>query len=248
MTQINRKKGVILAAGVGSRLDFSGEGSLIKPLIPVAGVPILLRAIHSLEVARCDSVFIVLGWQAEVIQKHICSQYNGPVELQFIFNQNYFLQNGLSVLSARDYVGDEFLLTMADHILDDEIMRLVRDHAPPKSGATLCVDYKLDTIIDIDDATKVLTEDGFIRAIGKKLKVYNCIDTGVFIGTYGLMDAISQIYNQKGDASLSDGIQVLADAGKMEALDIKNRFWQDVDMPDMLVRAEKLLREHTQYP
>ena len=107
-------------------------------------------------------------------------------------------------------------------------------------------DYKLDTIFDIDDATKVMAEDSRIIKIGKKLPQYNCIDTGVFIGTDGLMEAINSVYVQKGDASLSEGVQLLANQGLMDILDIKDAFWQDVDNMDMLLHAEKLLQERSE--
>jgi choline kinase len=131
---------------------------------------------------------------------------------------------------------------MADHILDDKIMSMISAHKPPKGGATLCVDYKLDTIFDMDDATKVQSRGSYISLIGKQLKEFNCIDTGVFVGTGGLFDAIEKVYHEKKDASLSEGVQLLADENLMIALDIKDAFWQDVDNYEMLSHAEHLLR------
>jgi choline kinase len=130
---------------------------------------------------------------------------------------------------------------MADHILDDKIMALVRDHRPPENGVTLCTDFKLDTIFDIDDATKVLSKHGYIIEIGKNIGNYNCIDTGVFVATDGLMNAIEKIYYREGDASLSQGIRFLAKKKLAKSLDIKDAFWQDVDNLEMLRHAEKLL-------
>jgi choline kinase len=192
-------------------------------------------------VAECDGVVIVVGWQAEAVKEYVRSEYSGPLSLTFAMNENFNLQNGLSVLCARPYVRDGFLLTMADHILDDEIMRSAKNHQPVEGGATLAVDYKIDSIFDLDDATKVYAEGNRIREIGKTLEVYNCIDTGVFIGTDGLMAAIAAVYREKGDASLSEGVQLLADSGKMGILDIKDAFWQDVDTPEMLAHAQKYL-------
>ena len=247
MSKYMQRKGIIIAAGLGSRLcDEKKTDVDCKPLMLVDNISLLLRTIHSLEIAACENVVVVLGHQAEVVKNYICSKYDGKVPLEFVVNHKYNLQNGISVLSAEPYVGNEFVLTMADHILDDEIVKLIRDHHPLKGGATLCVDFKIDTIFDIDDATKVLAKDSFIKQIGKKLNKYNCIDIGVFIGTNGLMEAIDSIYKQKGDASLSEGVQFLADRGLMEILDIKDAFWQDVDNIDMLVHAEKLLREKTE--
>ena len=237
-----QKTGVILSAGIGSRLNNNNyNDSIIKPLTTVDGLILLLRTIKSLEICSCERIVIVVGWQATKVKEYINSNYHGSASLEFIVNNEYHLQNGISVLRAQSLVKGDFILTMADHILDDEIMLIVRDHEPPEKGAVLCVDFKLETIFDIDDATKVFAEEGYIKHIGKKLKRYNCIDTGVFIGTEGLFEAINYVYKQKGDASLSEGVQILADKGRMEVLDIKDAFWQDVDNMEMLLHAEKLL-------
>jgi len=236
-----KRKGIILAAGIGSRLNVLTQKEVIKPLAEVDDLSLLVHTIRSLEVAECAKVVIVLGYKAKEIQEQVLARYNGPVKLEFAVNEHYRLQNGISVLCAQAFISGEFILTMADHILDDKIMHKIRDHHPPAGGATLCVDFKLETIFDIQDATKVLAEESRIKLIGKELKKYNCIDTGVFIGTVGLMDAINQVYQEKGDASLSEGVQLLADKGLMEVLDIKDAFWQDVDNLDMLQHAEKLL-------
>jgi len=248
MIKTTKRKGIILAAGLGSRLVSDiGQGDC-KPLMLVDNIALLIRTIRSLEIASCDQVIIVLGHQAEVIENFISSEYEGIVPLQFVVNRDYHLQNGISVLVAERYVGNEFVLTMADHILDDEIMLLIRDHHPAIGGATLCVDYKVDTIFDIQDATKVLAVDSRVKQIGKNLQEFNCIDTGVFVGSQGLMNAIKQVYREKGDASLSEGVQLLADKGLMGVLDIKDAFWQDVDNLDMLQHAEKLLNGKAAWP
>ena len=142
---------------------------------------------------------------------------------------------------AKPFVADEFVLTMADHVLGDEIMHLVREHHPEPGGATLCVDFKLDTIFDMGDATKVQAHGGLIQSIGKEIETYNCIDTGVFICTLGLMDGIERVYEKTGDASLSDGVGALAAKSMMRVLDVGDGFWQDVDTPEMLAHATEAL-------
>ncbi|MFH2006816.1 MAG: NTP transferase domain-containing protein [bacterium] len=235
------RTGVVLAAGFGSRLAAAGASSSIKPLIEVGGEPLLNRTLRSLARAGCDRVVIVLGHEAALLQQEIQGFHGGAPELVFAHNPDYRLANGLSVLCARPHVGAEFVLTMADHVLGDELMELVRTHRPPSDGATLCVDYKLDSIFDMDDATKVLEQDGRIRAIGKELPTFNCIDTGVFICTQALMDELQAVYERRGDASLSDGVGALAARGRMHVLDVGDGFWQDVDTPQMLAHAEAVL-------
>ncbi len=238
-----KNTGVILAAGLGTRFrQTSDDKHVEKPLIEVNGLMLLLRAIYSLEIADCGMIVVVLGYEAKKIKQFIKKQYSGQSELNFVINDNYRLQNGISVLSAWSYINDHFILTMADHILDNKIMNLTKKIVPPEDGAVLCVDYKLDTIFDMDDATKVYAENNHIKKIGKHLNHFNCIDTGVFIGTNGLMKALEKIYKEKNDVSLSEGVQFLADQGLMDVLDIKNAFWQDVDNIEMLEHAENLLK------
>ena len=245
MLKKNNRKGIILAAGLGSRLCTEKTDKSCKPLMIVDDISLLVRTIYSLSISGCDQVVIVLGHQAATIEKFIRLKYNGPAELAFVVNHKFHLQNGISVLTAKPFVEAEFVLTMADHVLDDAIMFRIRDCHPPEKGAILCVDFKLETVFDMDDATKVLAENNLIKKIGKELKTYNCVDTGVFIGSVGLMDAIGHVYKQKGDASLSEGVQILANQGLMEILDIGDAFWQDVDTPEMLEHAELLLSNHS---
>ncbi len=239
---MEQRTGLILAAGYGSRLAGSVSETDFKPLTPVNGTPLIFRTIRSLELAGCSRVGIVLGYGAEKIKDRILSEYEGDLPLDFIVNDKYHLQNGVSVLAAKDYAGSTFVLTMADHIIGDELMTLASEHHPPSNGATLLVDYKLDSIFDMDDATKVQTDSsGNIETIGKQLQEYNCVDTGVFICTSGLIDALQEFYEAHGDASLSQGVQHLAKSGRMTTLDIGAGYWQDVDTPEMLEQAEQTL-------
>ncbi|TNE72777.1 nucleotidyltransferase [bacterium] len=240
--QIKTRTGVILAAGFGSRLAGTVKETSLKPLTPVAGVPLIFRTIRSLEVAGCSKIVIVLGYAYNEIKSDIENAYDGATPIVFVKNENYKLSNGISVLTASSEIAtDEFVLTMADHILSDEMMGLAATHQPTKDGATLLVDFKIDSIFDMDDATKVYEEGGLIKRIGKTIQGYNCIDTGVFICTKALIGEIEKVFKVKGDASLSDGVQSLSSINKMAILDIKDAFWQDVDTPEMLAYAEKQL-------
>lgn len=235
--------GVVLAAGYGLRLTELARRTDPKPLTPVAGRPLLFRTFDNLQEAGCTRVVVVLGYGAAAIRTAVRNQYAGPLTVAFVRNDRYDLSNGLSVLAARPKVDGPFLLTMADHILGRELMKAACVHTPPSRGATLLVDRKIDTIFDLDDATKVRVTDGSIEDIGKHLSDYNAIDTGVFVCTQHLMDALQDIADTEGDASLSDGIRHLAERDRMRTLDIGDGFWQDIDNAEMLAHAEEVLAE-----
>lgn len=235
------KTGIILAAGFGSRLAGTVDETDLKPLTNVSGTPLIYRTIRSLKVAGCNNVVIVLGYGFDQIKEDILKSYTGDLPIKFARNDQFDLSNGISVLAAEPYIEGNFILTMADHILSDQMMLLAKNHIPPKEGATLLVDHKIKEIFDLDDATKVKSENDQILKIGKGLTEYNCIDTGVFVCTQSLITEIKKVYKKQGDASLSDGIQALANKNKMHTLNIGKAFWQDVDTPEMLEYAEKIL-------
>lgn len=236
-------KGLILAAGYGSRLAGVSPVTSFKPLTPVNGKPLIFRTIESLELAGCKEIVIVLGFGHEEIKKAILNIYEGEVPLTFVYNEQYELSNGVSVLSAADHLSDRFIMTMADHILGDSLMQIAKETKLEDGTAALLVDYKLDDIFDMEDATKVLSKDDKIVSIGKQIEEYNCVDTGLFVCTDGLLKELNKHYMEFGDTSISDGVQDLAREGKMFTVDIVDGMWQDVDTPEMLAEAEKMLEE-----
>lgn len=238
--EIDTKKitaGVVLAAGCGVRLAEADCSSASKLLIPVQGNPLIWHAIRGLELSGCRRILVILGHEAAEVRSAILDTYIGSSRIEFIFNPLYKFSNGVSVLCAKDHLAENFQLVMGDHLVGDEIMASLPMYRPPVGGATLLVDRRLDRIFDLADATKVQEEDGRIRRIGKTIDHFNCVDTGIFSATPGLFAALQAVVSEKGDASLTDGIQRLADAGRMRAVPV-NGYWQDIDTPEMLEHAE----------
>jgi choline kinase len=232
---------VILAAGFGSRMTEAGKPE-IKPLLQVGGIPVLHRALAQLELAGCDRVVVVVGHRAAEIESALdrfAPGFRLPIER--VHNPDFRLKNGVSLLAAAHRLPATFVLAMADHVVGEEVMALAREHEPEPGGATLLVDRRIGSVFDLDDATKVATEGGRVVAIGKELPVYDAIDTGVFVATHGLLEALAEVRAERGDASLSEGVERLARRGAMSVLDIGEGFWQDVDTVEMLAHAEREL-------
>jgi len=99
-------------------------------------------------------------------------------------------------------------------------------------------------LIDLEDVTRVKTEGGKIRDIGKNLKDYNGFDTGLFVCTPAIFDALERCEKETGDTSLSGAVRGLASSGRANAVDINGHFWIDVDDPEAFRRAENALLDH----
>ena len=231
---------VVLAAGLGSRLH--SDESIPKPLRPVAGRPLLLRVLDRFSEANVSEAVIVLGYRGEEIRRHV--EDSAPrLRVSFVTNPDFRLSNGLSVLAAREQVEDRtFFLSMADHIFDVEMITGLGKAALPKDGLLLAVDRKIETIFDMEDATKVATDNGRIVRIGKTLETFDAIDSGLFRCSPALLAAIEAKSRTRpdGDCSLSEGVETLAKSGLARVHDIGAARWQDVDTPETEAYAEKV--------
>lgn len=236
------RTGVILAAGFGSRLR-DADPDALKPLTPVAGRPLLVGAIEGLRRAGCGRVVVVLGFAAAEIEAGVREAAPDLGDIVFVENPRYELANGVSVLAAAPHIAGAFVLTMADHVFDDACYAVARDTTPVDGGAVLLIDRDVDGVFDLDDATKVLTDGDRIAAIGKQISDYDAIDTGLFVCTRGLLDALQTTLDERGDTSLSDGVATLCATGRMHVRDIGAGRWQDVDTPEMLAEARRVFGE-----
>lgn len=236
------KTAVIIAAGNGSRLQGYQNGRP-KPLLKVGGITLLERVILSIKKAGIEEVVIVVGYQAARIRMTIRAKKLG-VKITWVRNTEWRQPNGVSVLKVERYVSGKFLLFMSDHIFDYKILDRVKEVDLGNDGGLLCVDYNLNRIPNLDDATKVRTKNDRLIDLNKSLTDFNAIDTGIFLLTPHLFEAL-RISQERGDFSLSGGIRVLAEQGGMKTFDVGDTFWQDVDTVPDAKYAERLLLRAT---
>ena len=233
---------VILMAGSGSRLRVNGA-NLTKPLTPVLGRPLISRILETLVPAGITNVCAVIGFNSESVIEQMRPLVPPQVNVRFVRNTEWDKQNGISVLAAAGHVASPFLLTMSDHLFDQSIVDLLLCNAD-FDQLNLAVDRKLDTVFDLNDATKVQTQGDRIVAIGKELHHYDAIDTGLFVCSGDIFEYLERA-QRGGDCSLSDGVRLMAGDGKARGIDIGQGWWQDIDTPEMLAQAERHLRERT---
>ncbi|CAN5500989.1 N/A [soil metagenome] len=229
---------VILMAGIGSRLGTPG-GAIAKPLVEIGGRPLLCYTLETLERAGVRTLHAVTGGHNAQLAGLVAPLVPSSMRFNPISNPEWQKQNGISVLCAADHVQVPFFLTMGDHLFEFEVLeRLVA--GAERELVNLAVDRKIGSIFDLDDATKVVTKGERIIDIGKQLEHYDAIDTGVFLCSGLIFEALRAAAAERGgDCSLSDGMRLLAAEGKARAVDIGDGWWQDVDTPEMLQQAEE---------
>jgi 1L-myo-inositol 1-phosphate cytidylyltransferase len=233
-------KCVIIAAGRGSRLAGRAE---CKPLCPVNGRPLIEWVIESAGRAGLTDFVVVTGFARERVEGHLEALARAQgISISPVFNKDWEKENGISVSQARGIAGERFVLSMSDHIVEPGILtRLVAQPVEP-GEVVLAVDFNVrdNPSVDIADVTKVMTEGGRIVRIGKDIEAYNAFDTGVFLCTSGIFEALEES-RERGDASLTGGMRVLAERRKARVMDIEGGFWIDIDEGRSLDEAQRLL-------
>lgn len=224
---------LIIAAGHGSRLRALSPS---KPLTAIAGKPLIEHVIIAAAAGGATAFTVVTGHEAERVEAFLSGLTSHRIETVRV--SDWSLPNGHSVVAGAGRIAGDYLLMMADHLFDPEIVR--RLIAAPAAALTLAVDRDLaGPLIDMDDATKVETgPEGAILAIGKALERFDAIDTGLFRATPALAEAIGA-----GGGSLSEGVQRLADRGLARTLDATGLRWLDVDDPAALRHAEAMMAQ-----
>jgi 2-aminoethylphosphonate-pyruvate transaminase len=114
------KQAVILAAGLGSRLG-NIQGSKPKSLLEVSNIILLDRTLKALQKAEFQEIYIVVGYQKELIIQFVNTIENDNV---FLIENPKFRDYGsmYSLSQASEYIRDGFYVFDGDLIWDEQIL------------------------------------------------------------------------------------------------------------------------------
>jgi choline kinase len=231
---------IVLAAGSGSRLSSAGNG-VPKPLMEVAGAPLIAHALAQARAAGCTDALIVVGYQAERVRAAVDALPHG-LRIVFVENRDFASPNGVSLLAAAPYAAPMFFLQMADHLFAEPALpRLTRTPLAAWEAGRVLIDHAPRNI-DLEDATKVQITDGRVTAIGKGLARWDAIDAGCFLLTPPLFDALAMVPAAEA-RTVSSGMRQLAARGMLGAAAVDGIGWVDLDTPADRTAAERLLDE-----
>ena len=156
---------------------------------------------------------------------------------QYIYNDEWNLENGISVLKAKSAIGnnDEFMISMSDHLYFADMMKEIKKSSLSNHVVNVGLDFNINDIFDIDDGMKVFAQPDtmVVKSMSKRLKNYNAIDVGLFKCKYQFFSFLENL-NKNGSCSLSAGCNELINQELLGGVDIKDSFWLDIDTPDAL--------------
>ncbi|MDR6219605.1 glucose-1-phosphate thymidylyltransferase [Deinococcus soli (ex Cha et al. 2016)] len=236
-------KAIIPAAGLGTRLR-PLTYTRPKPVLRVAGQPIIAHAIHTLVHAGITDIGIVVSDITRAEIQHAVEHLSG-VRITLI-DQHEQLGLGHAVLTARDWVAqDDFCVYLGDNLFEHGATPFVHAFQQHRPSALIA-------LVEVPDPTAfgVAQLDGtrITRLVEKpKDPPSNLAVAGLYCFTPEIFDMLDGMPpSARGEFEITDGIQRLIDA----ALNVQGQavqgWWKDTGRPADLLDANRLLLERLQ--
>jgi NDP-sugar pyrophosphorylase family protein len=228
-------KAVILAAGLGTRLrPLTLETP--KPMIDVAGKPLLERIILDLKKYKITEHVIVVNYMKEKIMDYFGNGKKFGVDIEYVVQKKPNAGTGDAFLTAKDYIKEKYFLGITGDELKD---------------ATV-----LDAILKNKDVDGVITairvknpeRYGVLEVDGKRVvrireKEQNAVSNLVNISLYKfpaeIFDALEKInLSPRGELEVTDAINKLIDDG-FNFQFVESKYYFDVSSLESLEEARK---------
>jgi len=233
-------KAIIPMAGFGTRLR-PHTYTKPKPLINVAGKPVLGHILDKLVGLEIEEFLFIVGYLGEQIEAYVRETYDFPA--RFV-EQKALLGQAHALWLAREYVDGPVLILFVDTLFEADLSGLTDE---PADGIVY--------VKEVEDPRRfgvvVPDAEGFItRFIEKPDTLENRL---AVIGLYYLKDgpwlmrAIQTLMDReiktKGEYYLADALQLMVDEGarlRVETVEV----WEDCGKPETVLQTNRYLLDN----
>lgn len=230
---------VIPLAGFGTRLR-PHTYTKPKPLVNVAGKPVLGHILDRLTGIDIDRIIFVVGYLGDQIQHYVEANYNLPTRY---VEQKELLGQAHAIGLTRPHVEGPMLIAFVDTIFEADLSQL--DHT--RSDGVIFVK-------EVEDARRfgvVTVADGYIRRFVEKptQPISNLAVIGLYyVKPYQLLfECISELERRnlrtEGEFYLADALQLMVDRGThLEASTVN--VWKDCGTAEAVLDTNRYLLQN----
>lgn len=183
---------VIMAGGKGTRLAALTKDEIPKPMVPVAGKPLLLWQVERLRENGITDLIMVVGHLGEKIQEYFGDGSGFGVKIRYFVEETPLGTAG-SFYFLKDMLEDgSFVMMSGDLFFDIDFGRMIRFHEEKHSAATLFVHPNGHPF---DSDLLALSEDGRALRFDSKHNTRdywydNCVNAGIFVFDKKICDRV----------------------------------------------------------
>ena len=233
---------VVLAAGEGTRLRPLTTDQP-KAMVAVDDQPLIAHCFDQLIDLGAEELIVVVGYEKEQIIDHFGDSYQDTPITYTEQDQ----QDGLAdaLLTAEEYVTDDFMLMLGDNIFRANLHDVVRRHREDRADAAFLVEE-----VPWEEASRYGVCDtnnyGEIVEVIEKPEdpPTNLVMTGFYTFTPAIFHACQLIQpSDRGEYEISDAIDLLIQSGRtIDAIGLDG--WRiDIGYPEDREEAERRLQE-----
>jgi glucose-1-phosphate thymidylyltransferase len=232
-------KVVIPLAGLGKRLR-PHTYTKPKPLISVAGKPVLAHILDKLVGLDIEEIIFIIGYLGDQISDYVTTNYDFPARY---IEQKELLGQAHAINLASEHVSGPVLIVFVDTLFDTDLSRL--------SGISSDGVIYVKEVQDPRRFGVVITENGFITKLVEKpsTPVSNLAVIGLYYvrDSRLMMQCLAELMRRdiktKGEYFLADALQLMINRGsKFEARSVE--VWEDCGKPETVLHTNRYLLEH----
>lgn len=236
--------GVILAAGMASRLKPYTDNTP-KCLLKVNEQEILSYTLKNLIHNGVNKIFVVTGFLKENIEQFVQEKFP-QLNITFIYNKDYAAtNNAFSLLLAKDYIKEDFILLDSDIIFSPEIIPLLKN----EKGVQLAI--KKHELSE-EEIKVTMNQNNKISSIGKWVDINKAYGESVGI-EYFPLDFIDLLFKKLvkriGDEKRVNEFyefsfqEMIEDNIDFYGIDINDLDAIEIDYLEDLKNAEKIIND-----
>ena len=227
-------KAVIMAGGKGTRLS-SVLKDIPKPMVPIAGKPLLEHQIENLEENGIKEIILVVGHLGQVIQEHFKDGAEFGVKISYYVEKEPLGTAG-ALFFLKSQLRDNFILLFGDVFVDINFKKLMKYHEEKEGIATLYVhpnSHPYDSDLVVTDNNGRVT--GWLYKNLRRTEDYkNQVNAGIYIFSPRILDRLEE--NKKIDLE-KDIISKYLEEESIYAY-CCSEYVKDIGTPERLARVE----------
>ena len=232
-------KAIILAAGKGTRLN----GVELKPkcLFDVDGTTLLQRQLSALSEAGINEVVLVLGFEAERIQREC------PRNVSFVTNSRFGETSSLySLWLAKEHLLDGFVVLNCDVLFHPELLTRLLTASYPDALLVDFVDKQNNQLGD--EEMKVKVSEGRVVDISKAMDPSEADGENVGVVKFsreGAQRLVAEMDRLIAAGGLRDwaprAFREFAQIRPLHAIGTRGFPWIEIDFPEDYRRAQEVI-------
>jgi NDP-sugar pyrophosphorylase family protein len=230
---------VIQAGGRGERLrPLTLETP--KPLVPVAGMPMVERLIRQMCDAGLRQFIVLTSWLGDRVIEHLARLEDLPSDVKFEFQSEDWGLGTIGGCARLAPCRDPVVLAFGDLVTDMRFDQLLAVHQGGGAAITLAShteSYRLRL-------GEIVEQEGRVTAYREKPELHHLICSGIAVFEPGVVDLVPLLSPPVG---LGDVVNRALEQGYEVQHWRHNALWFDVNDPEELERATKAVASNGTY-